>query len=382
MGRKIDNYKDFIKKHKLNEGEWYSDIWDTLVNIGKSAFDQGAEFLSTDKDIKTKVEKEVEKDITDPDKTTSGDIAKGGFVAALFKILAEEGTLPDQYKSIFALSSEKQVERIGGSEFGMSALATEGQIEAKFNKQSDEEKEMAELQAKRIAGTDELEAPDEVDMGNYKYARSGRNSYNEYKELLKRKRIWDTLDPDEWNLIGIRNTIRNRRSTPDGFIDDIILLSPEKEKKFYRFNATTTPGLVYRVKKVRANRISRGATWLGTLPAKNGVAIMKPGKYRFDISRMSSGRNALKPMVDVSLNRYSLVNTDREARNISTYSPGRTSKAGGDSLFIHGTDTKPKKIGQWSAGCQVIQDPKDFAKLYRIVKKSNGGEIVYTLIEL
>jgi len=46
---------------------------------------------------------------------------------------------------------------------------------------------------------------------------------------------------------------------------------------------------------------------------------------------------------------------------------------------IHTTSGEPSKIGMWSAGCQVIQRKKDFAKFMQIIKVSGQKKFSYFL---
>lgn len=161
------------------------------------------------------------------------------------------------------------------------------------------------------------------------------------------------------NIIGIRSN----DMTPDLF-NDLIVVCWKYKGKWYikKYDCTTDPGLYYLQKPMNVK----------------GTAIMVPGQYRgaYEVGK-HKGYTALrqkKPM------KYWRDNNKDNRYDIG----GKVyEEIGYTDIHRANEYLKSKYVGQWSAGCQVIADPKDWKEFITICRNSAnafGNSFTYTLI--
>lgn len=171
------------------------------------------------------------------------------------------------------------------------------------------------------------------------------------------------------NIVGVRSSERTA-----GAFDDWICFAWRDIVGYWTvrsFRATTDPGTHYLEHPMRAK----------------GCAVLAAGQYRgcWQIGK-HKGYDALvqrKPLLlHRDANRDHVIDTDAPATweaatginlhcaSSSPFDPGRT----------HG----PAKVNRWSAGCQVIQHPRDYRAAWDIITASAsyyGPTFTYTLID-
>jgi len=167
------------------------------------------------------------------------------------------------------------------------------------------------------------------------------------------------------NIVGVRNSATNDKITNK--FDDWITVSYKVNGlwKYHEFAATTDPG----------------KHWAENLLNASGVAILVPNQYRgsHKIGLHQGKYEALRQAKAVQVYRDSNLDLHYD-ENI------QTAQVGVFGINVHrasrtGTSTQ---IDRWSAGCQVIANNENFAKLMSLAKKSEalwGNSFTYTLIE-
>jgi hypothetical protein len=163
------------------------------------------------------------------------------------------------------------------------------------------------------------------------------------------------------NIVGIRSA----DSAPNLFNDWLtVFYSFEGVWNYFAFPATTDPGTYYRENPINVR----------------GTAVMKPGQYRgaYKIGR-HRGYKALEQKGVITVFR----DADRDEEIDTTGVPEET---GIYAVNIHRANAfRPSvRVGRWSAGCQVIQDPDHFAFLLALCERARekyGNSFSYTLLE-
>lgn len=161
------------------------------------------------------------------------------------------------------------------------------------------------------------------------------------------------------NIIGIRSN----DLTPDKFNDIIVVCWKYKGNWYIRkYDATTDPGLYYLLRPMNVK----------------GTAIMVPGQYRgaYMIGKHKNyeALRQKKPM------KYW-----RDAnRNAKFDMTGKIYEEIGYTDIHRANEYKKSfKVSNFSAGCQVIADPKDFKEFMRICNnaaRNFGNSFTYTLL--
>lgn len=166
------------------------------------------------------------------------------------------------------------------------------------------------------------------------------------------------------NIVGIRSSSRKA-----GQFDDWITVfwTTGTGWEFHAYPATTDPGTKYLTKPLRSVR-------------HKGTAILKPGQYR---SAYKIGKHRGKYMALVQAGKVTVYrDNDRD----SFLDMGGSQQTGHYGINIHRAHWKEvlQEVGGHSAGCQVFQDPRDFATFMGYVKKSAktyGNRFTYTLLD-
>jgi hypothetical protein len=176
-------------------------------------------------------------------------------------------------------------------------------------------------------------------------------TYN-YSEL---KAQFDVLKYDwpKFHIIGVRSkeNINNR------FDDNIYVVDGNM---LYRFTATTNPG----------------RHWLLNLMNPKGTAVLKPGQYD-DAYQIGLHKGQYKALVQRRpITVYRDTDKDETAEEQGIEDTGLF----GVNIHRANPNAISSLIEKWSAGCQVLNNPKEFAKLIELCENSKLKEFTYTLL--
>lgn len=187
----------------------------------------------------------------------------------------------------------------------------------------------------------------------------------DFKKLFKSKGYtWFDKGAYNLNIIGIRKNNPNNKIT--NLYDDILIVDYNTEVGHKRqlFNITTEPGAYY-MKKV-SNPI--------------GTAILVPNQYR-GTWKIGLHRGKYKALV-----QYKPVSVYRDGNKDDIYDLEPTSIQNGlFGINIHRSNETWTRntIDQYSAGCQVFNNPTDFNSFLRLCEKQKeryGNSFTYTLV--
>lgn len=177
----------------------------------------------------------------------------------------------------------------------------------------------------------------------------------------KNYRVYDREEGFDLNIVGIRTHGR----LPDRF-DDFLTV-------FYRANgewilnvfpATTDPG----------------AYWLNLPMNPLGTAILKEGQYlrTYQLGKHQNQYRALVQRAPVTVWR------DYDRDGVLDFGSARQ-ETGHFGINIHRASVRnrPISVGRWSAGCQVIADPRQFDLFLSLCDEGSrawGNAFTYTLL--
>lgn len=213
---------------------------------------------------------------------------------------------------------------------------------------------------------------------DYVFKNQDKITWDSLKKSLVKEGFWKRMDPNEYNIVAIRNYLSEKKKSPNHFIDLIVLMSPETDKKVWSYRATTVPGPMFMVKPFR--------NWYLTTGSKDninpdGLAIVQPGVYKYRIGS-HDGYDAFNQDGDINLQRYQPVDSPEDA-NFKTFSPGKPQR-GKFGINIHrassGGDTST--VDTWSAGCMVFSNAADLKSVISRVKKSGQNSIDVALVQM
>lgn len=187
--------------------------------------------------------------------------------------------------------------------------------------------------------------------------------YN-FEKLFKSKGYtWFTRGDYNLNIIGIRSNNKNRVTNK---FDDILIVDYNTGvgHKRVMYDITTEPGKYYMINLMNVK----------------GAAILVPGQYRgcWQLGLHRGRYKALCQKKDVKVYR------DNNKDMIYDISP-KTIDKGLFGINIHRANEQYTRntIDQYSAGCQVFNNPIDFDAFMRLCeqqKKRYGNSFTYTLI--
>lgn len=167
------------------------------------------------------------------------------------------------------------------------------------------------------------------------------------------------------NLIGIRNSDTGETVT-NQFDDTFFIAYLDAGKwKIHNYACTTDPG----------------SHWQQAPMNAGGTASLVPNQYR------STWRIDLHQGIYKALKQFKAVDTYRDKNRDMKYTRHIEDITKGIyGINIHRANpNKPSQtVDKWSAGCQVIQDPADFANLMylaHVAEKKYGNSFTYTLLE-
>ncbi len=218
-----------------------------------------------------------------------------------------------------------------------------------------------------------------IQSSDYKYEDTDELDWEALKFILDKEGVSKSLDFSQYNLVGLRNYLDVKKNYPNRFTDVLFLMSPEKEKKVFRFPATTVPGPYFMVNKFRNWYLATGAK--NTLNP-DGLAILQPGVYDYTTGKHKGQYEALIQKGPVTVERYQPIDDPKKA-NFTTFSPGKSTK-GSFGINIHRglRDGVTPTVDSHSAGCIVLKDSSDLRKILKELKDAGQNDIKFALVEL
>lgn len=161
--------------------------------------------------------------------------------------------------------------------------------------------------------------------------------------------------------------MRTQPSSPNQFDDWICWVDEDKPETFLAVAGTTDPGTY----------------WLTTPGKTKGTAVVKPGFYAllWGWGKHKGQYEALVQIRPVAVYR----DNDRDAIcDYGTYESGAVVPVDvglfGINLHRANSSAKSTRVEKWSAGCQVVADPVDFANLLATLRASGLKEFDYCLV--
>lgn len=183
--------------------------------------------------------------------------------------------------------------------------------------------------------------------------------------ILAKNYKWFEHGDFNLNLIGIRNS-DSGSSVTNKFDDTFFIAYRDAGKwKVHNYACTTDPG----------------AHWQQSPMNPGGTASLVPNQYR------STWRIDLHLGLYKALKQFAPVTVYRDKGKDLTYDRHlEDSTKGIYGINIHRANSTRTShtVDKWSAGCQVIADPKDFANLMylaHMAEKKYGNSFTYTLLE-
>lgn len=157
----------------------------------------------------------------------------------------------------------------------------------------------------------------------------------------------------QFHIIGVRSTANEKNK----FDDNIYLVNGPI---MFRYTCTTNPG----------------THWLKNLLNPKGTAVLKPGQY------VDSWELGLHQGKYEALVQRKPVTVYRDGDKDDTAEEQGKEDTGLFGINIHRANPSAISsiIDKWSAGCQVLNNPKEFAQLLDYCKKSNKDRFTYTLL--
>lgn len=183
------------------------------------------------------------------------------------------------------------------------------------------------------------------------------------------KRILDTIGYkiDTFQIVGIRSLADD----PDKFDDLIGVFQFVDGKPIVNwFTGTTNPGV----------------HWLKNLLNPKGTAVLMPGIYEncWTIGKHKGEYEALVQYAPVTVFRDNNKNNKSETRYLRGKEQDKSRiDRGLFGINIHRASEKTisRIIDRWSAGCQVLNNPTEFAQLLKMCKASGKKTFTYILLE-
>lgn len=167
------------------------------------------------------------------------------------------------------------------------------------------------------------------------------------------------------NIVGVRagNPHANKF---DDWLTVSYLDAADNRWVFHAFACTTDPGL----------------THLQSLSRSDGTAVLKEGQYRrsHTIGKHRGRYEALCQVPGYKLEVYRDCNRNRQ---IDRSSEQIYTDATGINIHRASRTRRSTQVDRWSAGCQVIADPTDFALLMTLARRAKqlyGNRFTYTLL--
>jgi len=164
------------------------------------------------------------------------------------------------------------------------------------------------------------------------------------------------------NIIGVRRDT----NIPNRFDDAIVVIFRDESGcwQFYSYPATTDPGTY----------------WLEHPMNVKGTAIMVPGQYRGSY-KIGKHKGQYAALVQVGP-----IRVWRDGNRDNKLDMGGPEEPGLSGINIHRASSghTSSRVERWSAGCQVLASPVDFAEMMAHAHKSMatfGPRFTYTLLD-
>ena len=212
--------------------------------------------------------------------------------------------------------------------------------------------------------TDYVYSPDSLKM-----------SWDSVKKGLDNSGASSKMNFDQWNLVGIRNSLPVKNKYSNRFTDLIVLIGPKNDKQVKIYPATTTPGVAMMFNPFRRWWLSSSLSDTINL---SGLAILQPGVYDYSVGKHKGKYEALVQSGSSSLGRIDPVEEAGDLK-FKTYSPSKKEN-GSFGINIHKAGADTPSVDSWSAGCQVLKKSGDFNDLMKTVKSSGQNKFKYALI--
>lgn len=200
-------------------------------------------------------------------------------------------------------------------------------------------------------------------------------SWDDIKKGLDNSKASSKLNFDEWNLVGIRNSMDVKNKFSNRFTDLIAFIGPEKTKQVKIYPATTTPGIAFMFNPFRRWWL---ASALKNTINLSGLAILQPGIYDYTVGNHRGKYQALVPSGKSTVGRIDPVE-EASALNFKTFVPAKK-ETGSYGINIHKAGADTPSVDSHSAGCQVLKKSGDFTDLMRQVKSSGQNNFKYALV--
>ena len=159
---------------------------------------------------------------------------------------------------------------------------------------------------------------------------------------------WSTF-----HLVGVRSAANEKNKFDDTmYLVNGLIMTP--------FSCTTNPG----------------THWLKNLMNPKGTAVLKPGQYvdSWKIGMHQGKYEALTQAKPITVYR------DGNKNDLAEESSVEQTGLFGINIHRANPNAVSSIIDKWSAGCQVLNDPKQFATLLAACKASKQKAFTYTLL--
>lgn len=158
----------------------------------------------------------------------------------------------------------------------------------------------------------------------------------------------------KFHIVGIRS----KANVPNEF-DDLIGIVNGDSISWY--TGTTNPG----------------THWLKNLMNPKGTALLKPGQYK-DSWKIGLHRGQYKALVQC---RSITVYRDKDLDAIAEETAITDTGLFGINIHRANPNWASKFIDKWSAGCQVLNNPKEFGAFMATCESANQNYFTYTLLK-
>jgi hypothetical protein len=212
---------------------------------------------------------------------------------------------------------------------------------------------------------------------SYTFRNKDKITWDFLKKALESNNYWRKLDKTKYNLVAIRNLLSEKRKSGNHFIDLLVLMSPEDEKKVWAYEATTVPGPMFMVGPFRNWYLAHGSKVINP----KGLAIVQPGVYDYKIGN-HRGYQAFVQDGKVTVDRYTPVADPKDA-TFKTYSPGNT-QTGEYGINIHRASSRgeTENVNTYSAGCLVFAKASSLKSVLNRIKSAGQRKIKVALIQM
>lgn len=186
--------------------------------------------------------------------------------------------------------------------------------------------------------------------------------YQQLKKALERKNYLFFDDRDyNLNLVGVRSD--DNRS---GQFNDRLMVAFKQHgaELCFSFAFTTDPGVYWRENPMHVD----------------GTAVVVPGQYR-GLWRIGSHQGLYEALTQT---KRVTVARDNNRDSVAEIDGEHQTGIFGINLHRAHQRKKIKEVEKWSAGCQVVADPDEYAILMGVCRKAAklwGNSFTYTLIE-